>query len=151
MANKNHRVSFWAHTGRIDVALADGTPQSFFIKVISKDRGMDMVKGEFESMTAIHQAVPSFVPAPVAWGTYATIPDTHFFLCAFREMIEDMPDPRTFAAELSMLHQQSVSPTGKFGFHVTTCAGNLPQYVGWEDSWEVFFAQEHATGTESRD
>lgn len=52
-----------------------------------------------------------------------------------------MPDPQKFTALLSMLHQQSVSPTGKFGFHITTYAGNLPQFVGWEDSWEVFSAK----------
>lgn len=52
-----------------------------------------------------------------------------------------MPEPHQFAALLSTLHQKSVSPTDKFGFHITTCAGNLPQYVGWEDSWETFFAK----------
>ncbi|KAJ5319961.1 hypothetical protein N7508_000244 [Penicillium antarcticum] len=35
----------------------------------------------------------------------------------------------------------SVSPTGKFGFYITTYAGNLPQFVAWEDSWEAFFAK----------
>jgi len=56
-------------------------------------------------------------------------------------MTDDMPDPHKFAALLSTLHQKSVSPTGKFGFHITTYAGNLPQFVGWEDSWETFFAK----------
>lgn len=39
------------------------------------------------------------------------------------------------------MHQKSISPNGKFGFHTTTYAGNLPQYVKWEDSWETFFAK----------
>lgn len=52
-----------------------------------------------------------------------------------------MPDPHKFAARLSKLHEESNSPDGKFGFHVTTYAGNLPQFVGWEESWEVFFAK----------
>jgi len=42
---------------------------------------------------------------------------------------------------LARLHQQSQSPNGKYGFHVTTYAGNLPQEVGWESSWETFFAK----------
>ncbi|KAF4343917.1 hypothetical protein FBEOM_2152 [Fusarium beomiforme] len=46
-----------------------------------------------------------------------------------------------FASLLSEMHQKSVSPTGKFGFHITTYAGNLPQYVAWEDGWETFFAK----------
>ena len=141
MSTEKHGVSFWARTGRIHVSLMDGKTESFFIKVISNEHGKKMVMGEFESITAIHNTLPQFVPKPIAWGTYTMIPDTYFFLCAFRDMADDMPDPHQFAALLSMLHQKSVSPTGKFGFHITTCAGNLPQFVGWEDSWETFFTK----------
>ncbi|KGO40716.1 Fructosamine/Ketosamine-3-kinase [Penicillium expansum] len=140
-STENHGVSFWAQTGRINVLLRDGTPQSFFIKVLSKELGMEMTRGEFQSMSAIYNVLPEFVPRPIACGTYSTIPDTHFFLCEFQEMTDDMPDPHKFTALLSTLHQKSVSPTGKFGFHVTTYAGNLPQFVGWEESWEVFFSK----------
>lgn len=101
-----------------------------------------MVMSEFESMKALYSCVPKFVPKPRAWGTYTSVPDTHFFLCEFRDMMEDyMPDPHEFAALLSAVHQKSKSPNGKFGFHVTTFAGNLPQSVQWEDSWETFFAK----------
>ncbi|KAI9375177.1 Fructosamine kinase-domain-containing protein [Aspergillus egyptiacus] len=141
-STKNHGVSSWAQTGRIDVLLRDGTPQSFFIKVCSKDLGLNMTEGEFQSISAIYNVLPGFVPKPIACGSYRTIPDTHFFLCEFREMASDrMPDPDKFAALLSTLHQKSRSPTGNFGFHVTTYAGNLPQFVGWEESWEVFFSK----------
>ncbi|KAF5675475.1 kinase-like domain-containing protein [Fusarium circinatum] len=118
---KAHGISFWARTGRIDVLLSDGSPQTFFIKILQK--GVE------------------FVPKPIACGTYETISDTHFFLCEFREMKEDMPGPDEFASRLSKMHHKSVSPTGKFGFHITTYAGNLPQYVAWEDSWETFFTK----------
>lgn len=136
-----HGVSFWANAGRIDVELADGTPKVFFLKVLSKETGKNMVHGEFESMKAIHSLLPDFAPKPIAWGTYQTIPDTYFFLCEFRDMIEDMPDPHKFAVRLAKLHQNSISPTGKFGFHITTFAGNLPQMTEWEESWETFFAK----------
>lgn len=56
-------------------------------------------------------------------------------------MTGDMPDFHKFAALLSALHMNSQSPNGKFGFHITTYAGNLPQYVAWEDRWESFFAK----------
>ncbi|KAF5613267.1 uncharacterized protein FSUBG_997 [Fusarium subglutinans] len=138
---KTHGISFWAKTSRIDVLLSDGSPQSFFIKILQQGVGMNMAKGEFHSMSAIHEVLPEFVPKPIACGTYETIPDTHFFLCEFREMKEDMPGPDEFASRLSKMHQKSVSSTGKFGFHITTYAGNLPQYVAWEDSWETFFAK----------
>jgi fructosamine-3-kinase len=100
-----------------------------------------MTNSEFQSMSAMHNILPEFVPRPIACGSYSMIPDTHFFLCEFREMSDDLPDPYKFAALLSKLHQKSISPTGKFGFHITTYAGNLPQYVVWEDSWEVFFTK----------
>jgi protein-ribulosamine 3-kinase len=99
-----HGVSFWANIGRIDTELANGAPKAFFIKVVSNEIGKNMVHGEFESMKAIHAVSPDFVPKPIAWGTYKTIPDTHFFLCEFREMMEDMPDPHKFTARLADLH-----------------------------------------------
>ncbi|KAJ5953998.1 hypothetical protein N7501_008277 [Penicillium viridicatum] len=46
-STENHGVSFWAQTGRIDVLLRDGTPQSFFIKAISKELGMNMTRVNF--------------------------------------------------------------------------------------------------------
>lgn len=137
----SHGASFWATTGRIDVTLKQGGGQSFFIKVIPGEVGRRMVSGEFASMTAIYQVVPEFVPKPLAWGAYDAVPDTHFFLCEFRDMVDDMPDPHKFGSLLAGLHQSSASPTGKFGFHTTTYAGSLPQFVGWEDSWETFFTK----------
>lgn len=101
--------------------------------------GKNMMRGEFESIKTIHAVLPDFVPEPLAWGTYTTIPDTHFFLCQFREMMDDMPDPHQFTARLAALHQESVSPIGKFGFHVTTYTGDLPQVNEWEISWEASF------------
>ncbi|KAJ5567227.1 hypothetical protein N7535_006533 [Penicillium sp. DV-2018c] len=140
-STEKHGTSFWTQTGRINILLRDGTRQSFFIKIIPNELGMHMTKSEFQSIKAIHNILPEFVPRPVACGTYETIPNTHFFLCEFRKMTNMMPDPQRFAALLSKLHQESVSPTGKFGFHITTYAGNLPQFVEWEDSWEAFFAK----------
>jgi protein-ribulosamine 3-kinase len=72
VSTEGHGVSFWANTGRIDVELADGTPQSFFIKVISKELGKNMTHGEFESMKAIYTLLPDFATKPIAWGTYET-------------------------------------------------------------------------------
>lgn len=102
---------------------------------------MCMTQGEFESMRAVHMLLPDFAPKPIAWGTYDTIPDAHFFLCEYREMIDEMPDPHKFTARLAALHQNSRSPNGKFGFHITTYSGNLPQMNDWEESWETYFAK----------
>jgi protein-ribulosamine 3-kinase len=66
------------------------------MKLTSKETGKKMVRGEFESMKAIYTLLPDFVPEPIAWGSYKTVPDTHFFLCQYREMLEEMPDPHKF-------------------------------------------------------
>lgn len=121
--------------------LDDGTPLSFFIKVLQKEKGKNMFHGKFESMKEIYTLLSDFAPKPIAWGTYSNIPDTHYFLCEYQEMVEKMPDPHKFAARLAELHQKSKSTNGKFGFHVATYSGNLPQKTDWEESWEVFFSK----------
>jgi protein-ribulosamine 3-kinase len=106
-----------------------------------KSTGRNVVIAEYESMTVIHKLLSKFAPKPVAWGTYEIIPETHFLLSEYRDMILEMQDPDMFSARLAALHQESRSPEGKFAFHVATYPGNLPQYTGWEDSWEAFFAK----------
>lgn len=127
VSTKDHSVSFWANIGGINVELAERTPHSFFIKMILNERGKNMMQGEFESMSAIHTLLLHFAPEPFAWGRYESVPDAHFFLCHLREKMDEMPDPHRFTARLAALHQNSKSPQGKFGFHVPTYTGNLPQ------------------------
>lgn len=138
---ERHGVSFWAHTGKIEIELGNGGSASFFVKALSGDTGKQMVHSEFESMKAIYNLTPEFAPKPVAYGSYASVSNTYFFLCEYRDMIEDMPDPVAFASRLAGLHQTSKSPNGKFGFHMTTYSGNQPQMTDWEASWETFFSK----------
>ncbi|KAI1205259.1 Fructosamine/Ketosamine-3-kinase [Annulohypoxylon truncatum] len=100
-----------------------------------------MVESEYESMRAIYEILPDFVPKPISYGAYETVPNTHFFLCEFRDIVSDMPDPHILAESLAKMHQQSKSPTGKFGFHMSTYSGNLPQGTEWSDSWEDLFTR----------
>lgn len=81
-----------------------------------------MVLGEFESMAAIHRIVPTFVPRPIAWVTFHSNQDMHFFLCEFHQMNLDLPDVDKFTARLAELHRKSKSPTGKYG-----CESVVPQ------------------------
>lgn len=40
------------------------------------------------------------------------------------------------------MHQNSVSPTGKFGFHMATCHAKIVQAVDtWEDSWCALYTR----------
>lgn len=95
--------------------------------------------GEFESTSAIRSITPDFVPEPIAWGSYKSSPDTHFYLCEFRSLEEELPEPPVFCQKLAELHKKGNSPNGKFGFHVVTYNGNLPQENGFTDTWEEFF------------
>ena len=98
-----------------------------------------MMHGEYESITAIHQAVPSFAPTPIARGTYTCDPNIHFYLCTFHQMSDELPDIQRFSARVAKLHRAGKSLTGKFGFHCTTYQGLLPQDNTWTDTWEEFF------------
>ena len=60
------------------------TTTILFIKVISKESGKNMMHGDFESMSAVYALLADFTPKPIAWGTYETVSDMHFFLCEFR-------------------------------------------------------------------
>jgi protein-ribulosamine 3-kinase len=99
-----------------------------------------MIYGEFKSMTALHDTLPDNTPRPLAWGTYAIDSDIHFFLSEFVEMTSNPPDVDELAKSLAGLHQK-ISPNGKYGFHVPTLQGTLPQYTEWTDTWEDFFTK----------
>lgn len=78
-----------------------------------------MTEGEFHSISEIHKLVPTLTPRPVAWGKFRNAAiDTYFFLCDFVDMSTSLPDPARFCARIAQLYRESVSPTGKFGFHV---------------------------------
>ncbi|KAJ4318823.1 hypothetical protein N0V94_004247 [Neodidymelliopsis sp. IMI 364377] len=93
-------------------------------------------------MVELYKTAPNFVPEPYTWGKLnVSNPNTYFFLCDFIEMTSQIPDPTQLCTKLVQLHQASVSPTGKFGFHVNTCQGSLPQQTAWASSWVEFYIQ----------
>ena len=105
-----------------------------------------MTEGEFESLKEMHATSPVFVPEPLAWGRYnQSEPETYFLLAEFRNVGEQPPDPIKFTARLAELHRNSKSPTGKFGFHTTTCHAFIEQITDcWEDSWSRLFQRQLA-------
>jgi fructosamine-3-kinase len=96
-----------------------------------------MIGGEFEALKAMHAVSPRFIPQPFAHGEYKQHgKDVYFIIVEFRMVGEQPPDPARFTAELAKLHKQSVSPTGKFGFHTRTCHARIAQKVDlWTNSW----------------
>ena len=50
-----------------------------------------MCEGEYESLKAIHEVSPTFVPKPYAWGKYSQkTPETYFLLAEFRDVGEQV-------------------------------------------------------------
>jgi protein-ribulosamine 3-kinase len=54
-------------------------------------------------------------------------------------MDDEVPEISSFTECLARMHRKETSPNGKYGFHVTTYNGNLPQDVRWTDTWEECF------------
>ncbi|KAJ2988233.1 hypothetical protein NUW58_g4087 [Xylaria curta] len=131
--------SAWARASRIDVLHEDNSEESYFMKVSRGHHGLEALKGEYESTSAIYAITPDFSPKPISWGTFKTDRDSHFYICKFYEFADGLPNPKMFCANLAKLHSSHTSPTGKFGFHVVTYNGDLPQDNTWSDSWEAFF------------
>ena len=112
-----HEASYWTRTACVQLHFPHGTEKKYFLKVATGDRGRDMMEGEFESMKVLNAVTPNLTPKPIAWGTFESNRDLHFFLCDFHEMDDDLPEVDKFSAGLAQMHWDSVSPTGKFGFH----------------------------------
>jgi fructosamine-3-kinase len=82
------------------------------------------------------------VAIPLAYGPLELDSSASFFLTPFRDMSEKTPTPIQLVDVLEKLHKTSVSPNGKFGFHVTTFNGVVPLVNDWCDTWEEYFARQ---------
>ncbi|KAK4202422.1 Fructosamine kinase-domain-containing protein [Triangularia verruculosa] len=136
--------SLWGETAKLTVKLPDGTSKDYFLKVVPKlgSIGKQMCHGEFESLTAIDNASPGFAPKPYAWGQIAGEEDSYFLLAEFRHIACQPAEPTKLARRLAEMHMHSLSPTGKFGFHIFTCHAKVIQAVDvWDDSWCLIFGR----------
>ncbi|KAF2962994.1 hypothetical protein GQX73_g10578 [Xylaria multiplex] len=150
LSTHNYGRSLWGQTAKVVAELPGGNRENYFLKTITLGKtGRLMMEGEFESLKAIHGVSPGLVPLPYAWGRFSedapSRESTYFLLTQFREVGEQPPDPLKFTARLAEFHKKSRSPTGKFGFHITTCHAKLPQVTDcWEDSWETLYKKQLA-------
>lgn len=86
--------------------------------------------------------MPDNVAIPLAYGPLELNPSTSFFLTPFRDLSDTLPSPAQLVEVLGKLHKTSVSPNGKFGFHVTTFNGVVPVVNDWCDTWEEWFSRQ---------
>ena len=109
------------------------------VKISVGDHGREALKGEFESTCAMHDVVGGFTTKPVGWGSFKSLAGAHYYFCQFHDLMEEVPEPEEFCKGVAALHANSRSPNGKFGFHIVTYNGDLPQNNAYADTWEEFF------------
>ncbi|KAL8670218.1 MAG: hypothetical protein Q9168_005232 [Polycauliona sp. 1 TL-2023] len=145
LSANQHGLSQWTNTARLHVQFPDGQETQYFLKQAKGEVGRRLMEGEFHAISAIHSVDNDFAPKPHAWGECSTGTDTetsyYFFLMQYIDMSHHLPDPIQLCRKLAQLHRNSVSPTGKFGFHVDTCQGKTQQSLGWESSWATLYAK----------
>lgn len=101
-----------------------------------------MARGELESQKALWSVLPNNISTPIAYGRFALEPAKAFFLTSFRNLDPRVLEVKELVNILVPLHQNSTSPTGKFGFPTPTFKGYLPVNNTWCDTWEEFFARQ---------
>ena len=94
-------------------------------------------------MEEIFSVAPRLAPQPYHFGKLegTVSPPSYFFLSEFVDINGKLPEPKSLGARLADMHLRSQSPTGQFGFDVTTYDGKLPQTTAWESSWTTFFSR----------
>ena len=136
------QTSAWNTTVKLQVQYLNSATAWFFLKVASNQDGDILINGEYNAMSELFKWAPDLVPRPHSKGTYELDKGRiSFLLSEYIPMSDEMPDPRQLCEKLAKLHEDSVSPTGQFGFHTTTCQGHVAQFVGWESNWRVFFTK----------
>ncbi|KAI0021399.1 Fructosamine kinase-domain-containing protein [Xylariomycetidae sp. FL0641] len=137
-----HGASFWTRLAKLVCRRQhDGSEVLFFLKVSVSG---PMLRGEYESMAALHAASPRLVPEPLGWGPYASADGVHFLLTAFVRMDATRPlcALDRLPAALAALHRAAAAAVvgpPRFGFPVPTYQGRLPGDAGWCASWEESF------------
>ncbi|OAP62862.1 hypothetical protein AYL99_02089 [Fonsecaea erecta] len=139
--SKTHGASFWAISWIIETEDLRGNDQLYFVKVYTTPKARAQAEGEFESTQALHTVIPENVPRPIGRGVLARDPSRHFFIAEFKAMKEVVPPPeKELASVIANLHNNSISPNGKFGFQVPT-SQSLQLENTWCDTWEDFFTR----------
>lgn len=100
------------------------------------------MEGTYVSEKLIYSFIPEHVLAPLAFGSYESLPNIHYYMCDYVDMTDDLPDPARFGQTLANLHLNSMgrSPTGRYGFHLTTHLAFVPDDNKWTDTWTEWFS-----------
>ena len=100
--------------------------------------------GEYESLNAIHEAVPNLCPGAFSHGPLSEGSDRFYLATDFLDLFPSRSSKgETLASKIARLHSAPVPEkySGKFGFPVPTCCGSTVQDNTWEDTWADFFGK----------
>lgn len=136
-----HGETNWSNGFRVEVEAGD-QEERFFLKIIERENALAMAQGEYESQKALSQSIPSNISPALAYGPLELEPEKAFFLTKYHDLHPRIIDPAQLASILKQLHSNSSSPTGKFGFPVTTFKGYITVDNRWTDTWEEWFARQ---------
>ncbi|KAL8952404.1 MAG: hypothetical protein Q9222_001681 [Ikaeria aurantiellina] len=133
----------YAEGQNVMLSKAHRTPQRSKDPGAVGERGREMMRGTFESEQLLYSFAPKSIPKPLSWGTYQKEPDRHFYICDFHDMTDDLPDIQKFCAVVAKIHLDTMgkSPTGNYGFHITTHLAYVDNDNSWSSSWEEWYAR----------
>ncbi|KAI1121994.1 Fructosamine kinase-domain-containing protein [Nemania abortiva] len=136
---ENGAFSAWTKTAKIDT-MRDGTSKRYFCA--TGKLAQIHIWGEHFSASLVAECAPECGPNPVGKGMYLNennIP-TYFYVQHFHDMdIETPPDPAGLASTMAVLHRNSESPNGMFGYPIITGRGTLDRAEHWSESWAIQF------------
>ncbi|KAK8093205.1 uncharacterized protein PG998_014606 [Apiospora kogelbergensis] len=115
------------------------------IQIIERREWFGMAEAEYEGAKALFGVIPDNVAAPLAWGPLQADPTKSFFLTRFRNLRDRSPPVAQLLDVLKKLHTASVSPSGMFGFHVTTWFDPPSMINHWTDNREEYFGRQFRT------
>ncbi|KAK7754392.1 hypothetical protein SLS62_003685 [Diatrype stigma] len=130
----------WSTGLKVEVDI-NGEEKEYFIKIVENEKLVGMSRAEYEGQQALATFIPDNVSHPVAWGYFENNTSKSFFITDFRHLRACTPPVVQFLAILKKLHLSSISPTGMFGFPVTTYYGPPPMINEWTNNWEEFFTR----------
>lgn len=116
--------------------------QQFFLKVGSTPESETMLRGEYESLVAVHNVCPDLCPEPIKF----TKADNYWVLQTEYLDFSGSMSRSDLAKKLGKLHSTPAPiPEGydspQYGFPVPTCCGSTVQVNDYCPSWSEFFAK----------
>lgn len=138
-----------ASTHKITTKQRDGSTMQYFMKTGTGKEAELMFTGEYASLNAVHNAVPTLCPKSFGHGKLADSPSKSFLVTDFLDLFGGSASrasgTQSLAQKLAKLHTTPApTPEGydrpQFGFPATTCCGDTPQDNSFNASWADFYA-----------